>query len=83
MLGRLKALLYYYRHKAGMKDIRNDRAKQYYQIHREKVLEKAKLKIQRTSMMNLSRAPQQYIKRSEDADQTPQIVYVNFYASFE
>ena len=83
MLSRIKGLLFYYRKKAGMKDIRNDRAKQYYQIHREHVLEKAKLKNQRRNMTSLSRAPQPYIKRAEEVEAPPQIVYVNFCPSFE
>jgi hypothetical protein len=80
MLSRIKGLLCYYRKKAGMKDIRNERAKQYYQIHRDKVLEKVKLKNQRR---NMTRAPQQYIKRGEEVEEAPQIVYLNFCLSFE
>lgn len=80
-LTRIRSLLYYYRKKDDIKDIRNERSKQYYQVIKSKM----KLDLGRRNMTSLTRIPQQYIKRSDEVEQEdePRVVSVNFCPSFD
>jgi hypothetical protein len=79
-LTRIRSLLYYYRKKNDIKDVRNERSKQYYQAMKSKM----KLDLGRRNMTSLTRIPQQYIKRSEDVEEEePRVVSVNFCPSFD